>query len=456
MINFNFDKNIFDKIFWIAFLFYFDPGGYQIEYFGNLLFWRINISDFLFLIMIFCFLTINSNSFFYKYSKQVNLKPLLIFLFLWSIYYIFVFGHFINQRNLGSFIVFFIKSRHIFMSYLLIYPIYLFSIRSINLFIKYLSFLALFILSLYFITILFGVPLVPLSIFSRGFISEDRYLLLGYGDFFILPNIAMVTFIFKIRPKNFNLLSIVGIFMAIHWILTITRRHIFGMGIVFVLYLLLYQYIISKSLISMKMINKIVVVSSLLFLFGFISPRIGKILVVSAESTYSIFSTSQGNSPKTEDLRLGFNHPFFLSLISKDPYWGTGFDINWFVGEQDSEGGAYAASDYPFMASLAAFGFIGIGLFSFFYFWLIKFLYNSIMYFKNMKFIDSPFTKTENILYIVFLGYFIFILLQYINYFNVMGLRRQFDQIFFYVAIIAGVLKRLEIKRMIFITSNNK
>jgi hypothetical protein len=437
---------LYDKIFWICFIFYFDPGGIQTKYFQNDIFSRVNFSDLLFVIMISMFLMVQYKPDMDSDSQLPSIKKLLVFYLIWISYYVVVFGLITFQGNKFDLLDFIRRSRNIFMIILLIYPIYTFTVRSIEKFYKYLMLISIVFLIGFFITIWTNFKIMPILEYKRYYIDENRKIFYGYGDMLLLINLFMVHLIFKIKQNHKILVSICGILMILANALSITRRLYVSFIFYFIIYIYLYKKYNYKPIVNSRSLKILVMIIVGIIAINLIVPKIIQISVKTFENIYNTYVLKEKEANKRKDLRLTLKHPFFISLFKKNMYFGTGYDKNWLTGERLSLNKNYQTSDYPLLSTLAAFGIVGLLVFSGYYFWLFKFLYylyKRYMY-NYIKYIDE--FPVENLLLISLLGYFIYLSTQYINYFMPICLRKNAGQIIFYTAMMAGLVKRIEIK----------
>lgn len=437
-----------DKLFWFSLIMYSDPGGYLFYYFkGAILPGKLSFQDFFSLLMILLYILLPKkeiNSTYSEITKVIkpNIGKLIIFISIYLFYFFFAFGIIIPDSSLGMILNFIRQTREVFFYMVLVYPVFIFTLRSLPLFIKYFLYSSLIILIFQLATIYTGIQFIPIVTAERQFLyGATRYFLGSYGMLPILPNLAMVMFLFKIKIPRRKLILFLGLLMSFSWILSITRRHILGMIIVFFMYYFFYQKWNHKPIISSKFIRPAFVIIIAFISLSLLFPSQAKNTFVAIENTYSTFILGEETVYGKQDTRLQFDQTFFISLINNSPILGTGYTPNWFVGEGKSEGGQYEASDYPFLAALAAFGVLGLVVFSYYYLWLIKYLRHIYFYLKgNLKIIN---VNSQEFLFVVtFFGYFTYVLFQYMNWFGAMGLRNAGSN-FFIIAIFYGSLVRL-------------
>ncbi len=437
-----------DKIFWISFIFYFDPGGLIYYYFSNDIFWRISFTDVFFLIMMGCYYLLNK-----KISRRISiinisLKQLQIFFLIWIFYFIFFYGLIIPQSNLLTFVEFLIKTRYVIMCFMLFPAVYTFSFRSIKIFIRYFVNISIIILGSLLISITISTSLIPVFIRERKFIDAQRIVLFSYGCMPWLINLLYVIILFKMKISNKYKLIISGIMMIFAWGLSLTRRHIIGSIILFVIYMIIYLFVYKKPIISLKLTKRAVSFIVIMILIFSFFPKIRDNTFYAFNNAIQKFTGVNDNNNDKEEYRITLNQPFLTGLIQKNPLTGTGYTKNWYIGEKSSEGGEYETSDYPLLAAIAAYGLIGIVVFLFFYIWLIRLIVFILKYLrKNITSIINVY-PVEILIIISITGFLIYELIQYMNLFHLTGLSRGFAISFFFLALMLGQLKRIDYEKV--------
>ena len=200
--------------------------------------------------------------------------------------------------------------------------------------------------------------------------------------------------------------------MFLVWLFSIFRRHIIGTVIYLIITLFLYNYLQRKSFISLKKLVSISIYSIvLIFLLQLTFPEYIKSTTDAMYETFHVIKYGKTSLGK-EDVRLGAGKEFLQSLINENYIFGTGFDMRWrtLVGNK----AGYEASDYPFLGAIAMYGVFGLLIFLPVYIVLIKALLYDIKYLRNHSYSIYSF---EAFMLVLFIVYFIFDLLQYINWF---------------------------------------
>jgi len=227
-----------------------------------------------------------------------------------------------------------------------------------------------------------------------------------------------------LKYKKYIIAGFVLLFLS--YILSITRRFIFGTFIVLFLALLLNSYVLKKPLISMKGIVKVSLFSIVVFyVFYFTFPKYVDAGVLAFNETVHVFRYGETTSGQ-KDERLGFNRTFIVNLIKKYPFLGTGFDNRWRTGEGDKQG--YEAADYPLLAAIAMMGTFGLLAFLPIYIILVRALYYDIKFLRRYKY---DYYSFEHYVLIGFILFFIYDLMKYIDWFY--GVAKSSDNVWYFV-----------------------
>lgn len=402
-----------DYIFWTVFILYSNPGGIFEAIGISTSSGSINISDFFFFMLLGLFMLIPSREIKKDKSFYLIIKALIFF----GIYYFFVFGYFVPllKGNEGHTFFFFLKkTRTTVYSFLFFIIVYHFFLRSGELFYKNHLLISIFVLILFITTIITGIELLPIDRGRRSFTDSDRLFLVSYGFMHILIPIGGVVIVFF--KKNFKwkkIMLLAFILMFISWVLSITRRHIFGTFIYIFIAVMLYNYIDHKVLFSLKKLFKIFIYAIVIgVLISFTFPKYLEAGANAIEETFEVIQHGETSSG-SKDARLGFGKDFMQNLIKKNKYFGTGFDNRWRTKEGDEQG--YEASDYPFLGAIAMTGIFGLLSFLPVYIILINCLIKDLRFLRNNEIDYFSFEFFSLILFIV---YFLYDLLQYMNWFS--------------------------------------
>ena len=406
-------RELTDYLFWTVFIIFTNPGG-MLEAFGED---RgdggINVTDFLFVILFGLYVTV-----FYKkdIGFNVDYNNVVKYLIIFLIYYFVVFGFFVpifkESFNFSiSFLI--IKSRQTVYSVVLFIMVYTFFIRSYSIFLRIFIFSSILIISLFIVSLFTGIEILPIARVNRGFINIDRIVLDSYGLMLLLIPMGTVVLTFKINFKGKKYILIGFGLMFLVLLLSLTRRYIFGTLIYIFLGLMIHNYFQHRALLPFSRILSILFYSLILGFFIYLTfPKYIDAGIKTVEETVYVLEHGETTSGR-KDERLGFSRKFLIDLIEENPLFGTGFDNRWRTGEGDKQG--YETSDYPFISALAMKGIFGVLIFLPVYIILFKSLRYDIKFFRKY---DINYDSKEFFVFMVFILYFTYDLIQYMNWFK--------------------------------------
>jgi hypothetical protein len=410
--------DVIDYIFWFLLVILANPGGIfqafgeDTSKVGN-----IDMLDYITALLFGCFLFV-----FYKNKiKNATYRKIVKYLIFFGLYYLIVFGYFVPifKENPGYTPFSFLKkSRKTIYSLLMFVMTYRFYLRSYVIFYKTLIISSIIVLTLFFLTFLTGVEILPISKANRGFVQVDRIFIASEGLMLLLIPIGAIIIVFKSKIKKRGIILLSFSMMFLNYILSITRRDIIGTFIIFFIAMVLYNYIQRKNLIPVK--NLVSVAFYLLIFTFFISfsfPKYFDAGVTGIEESANIIQTGETSSGK-EDVRLGLGKDFMQNLIIDNTWFGTGFDNRW-RGTGDKLG--YEARDYPFLSAIAMTGVFGILIFLPIYIILLRGIIYDVKFLRKHK---INFQTSEFHILILFIVFFIYDLLQYMNWFFPVSLSR--------------------------------
>lgn len=413
-------NELVDYAFWFLLILFSNPGGI-FQAFGEDRgkSGTIDSFDFIIALLFGCFLLVSYKSKINSKTYKKVVRHLIIFL----LYYLIIYGYIIpiiNDNPGYSTFSFLKKSRKTVYSILIFIMVYRFYIRSYIIFFKTLIISSIIVLALFFITFITGVEILPISTHSRGFVDVDRVFIANEGIMKLLIPLGVAAIVFKSKIQ-WRVLAILAFFMMfMNYFISITRRDIIGTFIFFFLASMLYNYFKNKPVIPIK---KIFSVSFYIVLFVFfISVSFPKYLDAGykgLEESISIIKEGETTSGK-EDVRLGLGKDFMQNLIINNVWFGTGYDNRW-RGSGDKEG--FETSDYPFLSAIAMMGVFGILVFLPIYIIIFKAVVFDIKFLKKYK---INYQSLEFCLFILFIMFFIYDLLQYMNWFRPVSLSRSF------------------------------
>lgn len=403
---------IIDHIFWITFLFFTNPGGIFSALGEDSSDGGVNVTDFLMLILLGCYVVL-----FFKSNKlnDHSFYSVLKYVIVFLIYYLVVFGFFVPLlKGNTNYIAMtaFIKMRHGIINVILLVIVYEFFLRSYQLFFKYFLFLSIIVMIMFLISALGSFELLPIRTMDRSFVDTQRLLMKSYGLMPLLIPLGAVFFMFKFDINYKKAIITSFVLMFIVWLLSLIRRNIFGTFIYVLLALILNNFLQHKALISIKKMATILIYGVLLVgLIQLTFPKYLEAGIIAGKETINVIKYGETTGGR-KDTRLGFGKEFMQDLIVSNYVFGTGFDNRWRTGDGDKAG--YEASDYPLLSAIAMSGIIGLLFFLPIYIVLIKTLHLDIKYLRKNR-IDK--NSLELFFMILFILYFIFDLLQYMNWF---------------------------------------
>ena len=373
----------------------------------------VNVTDILFVVMAGIYATI-----YYKNNRGRNphFNKIVIYMIIFLLYYYLVFSLFVpvfKETVSSTYKFIFIKSRQTIYSVALFIMIYTFYIRSSKVFFKLLLFSSIIIITLFLITLITGVEILPVAKANRGFINIDRIFLDTYGMMPILIPLGVVLLSFKIDIKYKRFIIIGFGLMFLTWLLSLTRRHIFGTIVYFVLALIIFNYFEKKALLPLGKIFNVMFYALIVgFFISLVFPKYIQAGVETVEQTVYVIQHGETTTGR-KDERLGFSRKFLINLIEKNPFFGTGFDNRWRTGAGDKEG--YETSDYPFISAVAMKGFVGVLLFLPICIILVRCLIYDYKFFRSYQ---GSYNSFEFFMFMTFILFFTYDLMQYMNWFK--------------------------------------
>jgi hypothetical protein len=429
------NKDKFIKyLFWFSIILYTNPGGIQQALNVFDLSGGMNFNDLLMPILVLCYAFTTFKSDF----LDNDFNKVKIFLSFYLVYIIFIFGYFVPAYKESadySFAFALIKLRYTVYNFLLFIFIYKFAQTSISIFFSVFVFSSLIILVLFIQSLFTGINILPKSVISRGFVAIDRNLMINYG---LMPLIIPIGFI----SIFFNKLKIQKIYiyfaftlMILIWILSVTRRQLFGVLAFMMIALLLKQYLVKRSFFDFKLLTRLIVIFNAIILITYFAfPKyINATKSAFVETENLLFNNTLSNG--LSDERLSLTKPFIIKTFKENILFGTGFDNRWRTQEGDNEG--FEAADYPFLAALAMTGIAGVLVFLPIYALLATTIIRDIMVLKNFQNSNSPLTL---LLLLTLIIWFLFEFMQYMNYFKPVSNLSKYDW-FCYLGLYLAVRK---------------
>ncbi|MBN2519290.1 MAG: hypothetical protein JXB17_02200 [Bacteroidales bacterium] len=405
-----------DIFFWITFFLYTNPGGVQQALYLHELGGGLNFNDILFVILsILFFLTPFGNSLHLKKRS----KKLLIYCLVYGVYMLLIFGVLtpVYNNNPGSIVFNLIKIRYIAYNIAIVFYLYRFYQRNNAVFYRVLYFSSLTVFILFLQSFITGIDILPRFTLNRGFIDMERQMLYSYGLLPLLIPLGTIVLLGKYKFKDKGYILTLYVLMIIVWLVSITRRHIIGVFAYLIIAFFLINYLKGKRIISLgKAIQFIMVLFVLIGSVAIVTPRYFQTTVKAIEETIYVIQYGE-TTAGFEDERFGFSRDFIVDKFKENKYFGTGYTQKW----QTSDEEGYESYDYPLLSAFAMVGIIGILAFTPIYFLLIKLLLYDIRMIRTFK---LNMRSKEFYYLLFFILYFIYNLLQYINWYSPVSVYR--------------------------------
>jgi len=325
-------RNKPDFWFWVLLNFYFDPGGYIVEYRDGKLIGPFTIADVLIAGIIMCliFASINwkvifNDKFFSKF---------LLALTIFSAYYFIVYGgvvpYFHNDLDYSTFLI---KNRTYAYGFIILIAVYFFSLKGLKYFYSITLFTGVICLSLYMITLLTGMDLIPVLQEEREGTSMMRIVMGSYGLFDLIFPLALTAYLLS-RKINLNLkytywLYYGGIVMIITQVITLTRRTQIDIIAAVILIVVIISYLFRTGKIS-QMLKIIFPAMLVVLVLSLTFPKYGGYVTETAEDTFLIMTTGKDSEGQTE-YRVSGTGALELTkeYIRNNLLFGTGYASIW-------------------------------------------------------------------------------------------------------------------------------
>jgi hypothetical protein len=431
-----------DVIFWLCLIFFLDPGGYlkeNIRYvIPNLLTYR----DTLFIIAWSTMLVVNINAFFHSLRNKF-IRNYFIFALIWLSYYIIVFGYLKSQEDIS--LVEFMKERRIMIiRFFWVFPAYIFIKRTPLLFIKLYVGSTIIILVLNILTILTGIHLAPVIETSRYFTESTRYILRGFGLMIFTIYLSIISFFIKLRNRTRILIYTSGILMVTMIILSLTRR-----GLIEIVIAMFLGFFVVKRAMKMGkllVLRKILVPTVfIIILVGLIFPSYIPATFSAIKETFIIVQTGKTSQGQTDYRVNPFANQNIIRTFLASPAFGTGYKTDWYTGAGGQE--KLEGADYILLANLAMFGLVGVGLFLYFYIWIIRIIRhlfnttedNYLMLLGNLNTIWPVLILPLSITTLIFFHF-----IEYPNYFYPISVVNDGSKYFIYAGFMVGCIETLD------------
>lgn len=421
-----------DYMFWIALTLFVDPGGFIQFYVERSSIGGIKVTDITFLLLLTPLISqkVKISTFF----KQKDNRWFFFFLLFYALFYhILVFGFIAQGGDTSEFISFLQYQRLTTWGFFAIIPSYIFFSRNHKLFFKFAVITSALVMIAYIITLTTGMELIPIWEFERSrgsSIMRISVLSYGYADWFLL--IFFAAFFFKIKLPYRNVIAFIGIMVFFSIILTLTRRTILSSFFSIFLIYYIHQKMIGKTVFSIKIIMRAIMILSVLVIVIFIiKPEYISYTIQNFQDTFTLVSTGKDVTGE-KDGRFEEDIPKHLARFESSPFVGYGWDKLWY--SNNTEEGGLSANDVPLTAALGMFGILGLLLFIPYYLKIFKLLFDFYKYLKYI-YLSNAIVK-NNITFAV--GMFLLILfitkfsLNFMSYFDelIKGTSRIYNMIF--------------------------
>lgn len=424
--------SIYDHLFWIFLFLFTDPGGIIKANSGGKFY--VNFAIFIFLTFLF-FFTSGAR----ECLRSRNLNSISPAIFLWTFYYLLVFG---LLNNKATDLWYFLKNGFLlpFTAICLFYYSYFFAVRNLKLFIHYLVIFSMIVFSLFFITYFTDFKVLQLRVYGRGYVEQERIMLFGYGILPLSIPLAINILLFNIKMREKRWILLVAAIMIVFTIISITRRQLLETMIYTAgAYLLAIRLKLFRQVIPGKLIIFLLIPVLILFLLfpGYIGATRQSLV-----ESYSVITEGQSTTGQ-RDARLSLTgQDMVIGKFLENPLLGTGFDPLWYSSEGDRKG--FEASDYIFLGALAQHGILGLLFFLPVYFFIYKTLFSEYKVLKRSKRFPYPSEYDRMMVYYLIISFSIKLLI-YVNYFVEAGWAN--NAYSFYILI--GILYAVRYRRLV-------
>ena len=363
-------RNKPDFWFWIFLNLFFDPGGYVYGFLGGTLVGPLHITDVFISGIIICLMSAHVN--WKVLFEDQFLRKYLFFLVIFTLYYYIVYGGVVpylqNDLDYNTFLV---KNRVFAYGFIILISVYVFSLRGLYYFYTSTLFVGTICLTLYFITLITGIPLIPIEEMAR-YTGEDmkRIFMMDYGLFYSLFGLSLIVYFLSKKIKldlRFKyVLYYSGIIMIMAQLITLTRRTQIDLIASVLIIILIISYLFRTSKLSsiLKIITPAFVV---ILIMSFTFPKYIGYIAEIGEDTFLLMTTgfdSRGQS----DQRVSGNREYEVvkDYINKNLFFGTGYTkLYWKDGRATSSRGinfaraADAAGEVPIYYLFFGYGLVG-------------------------------------------------------------------------------------------------
>ena len=360
------------RAFWIFLFLYLNPGGVSQKYLGKAALGGIYFKDIFFLLMIFCFVFAGARI--GRLLRNRDVKIIFYFMIFWSLYSIFIHYSIVPGHSM-EFVLrnAIIKERHVLIySPLLILPFCYFISKDMYGLFRMIVWSSFILFVAFIVSLLSGYEIIVIREMQRWAGSEViRYGIGGEAFLMFSVPLAIVFIITKIPYRFKSVLYITAFGAALITILSLTRQNILTLFFWGAVPIFLIYYLRRKGFL-MANFRYFTILSIFVLILFVISPNyISNI----ARGMQDVILTIRGQetTENVRESRFTRDIPNMLVVISQKPFFGTGGKtLQMTEDEFDVLPGSIDVTDVPLLGHLMLFGFIGIAIYSFFYYLIIK------------------------------------------------------------------------------------
>jgi len=399
-------QNHLDFFFWLFLNLFFDPGGYVSGFMGGDVFGRFNLADVVIVGIVICLTSkrvnwkiIFNDSFFLKFLKIFS---------VYALYYFIVYGavapYLHNDLNYSAFLL---KNRNFVYGAIILISVYVFSLRGLKYFYSITLLIGIICLSLYWITLLTGINLVPVTEMERyGKSGMMRISMSEYGYFYSLFPISVITYILsrkqKFRLKYKKYLYYGGMLMVLTLLITLTRRVFVDIVGTIIIAVLIVSYLFRTAKIPALM--KFAVPVLLIFMMlAFTLPQYTDYVPKVAKDTFLLITTGKDTRGIGDYRVSGTGDLLAVKDSIRDNLWlGNGYTYLYWGDSPiaTSLRGPYyarmadAAGEVPIYSMFFNFGLIGAVLMLALYYQMGRLLLKITKFLKRniSKYYEDPLT----------------------------------------------------------------
>lgn len=376
-------RNKPDLWFWIFLNLYFDPGGYVYDFMGGTLLGPLHITDVFISGIVLCMIFAKIN--WAVIFQDKFLRNFLFFLVIFGLYYFIAYGGIIPYLHDDfDYPTFLMKNRLFLYGFIILFSVYAFSLRSLYYFYTTTLFVGAICLTLFFITLLTGIPLIPVWEFARNPGDEMmRISMMGYGLFYLLFPLSLITYLvsrkISIKINYQSWLYYCGTIMIITLLITLTRRiqiDIIGSVLIAVL---IISYVFRTGKLS-SLLKVILPAFLIVLVMYFAFPKYIGDLAEIGEDTFLLMTTGKDSKGETDQRVTGTDdYELVKEYIGNNIFFGAGYThLYWQDGRATSIRGKEfaeardAAGEVPIYQLFFDFGLAGAILMLPLYFMLGK------------------------------------------------------------------------------------